>query len=197
MNLSLIIVLTFWTCLKSKAQSQAEILQQNTQNFYGKQNQGMYVLGSWAVANIAGGLALRSTTTGTERYFHEMNAGWNSINLILAAGGLLAKRKEFADYQTLSNKMIATEKTFLFNAALDIAYMTAGLWMLDASAYRQNDQDRLRGYGQSLLLQGGFLFVFDLIMHQQTAKQRKDLNTKNTLSVMPLGTGLSISLSLN
>ncbi len=191
------ILLTSWTCLKTNAQSKVEILQQKTSYFYSKQDQGMYVLGSWAVANIVGGLALRSNSIGTERYFHEMNAGWNSVNLILAGAGLLAKRKEIADYQTLSNKMIATEKTFLFNAALDIAYMTAGLWMLDASAYRQNDQERLRGYGQSLLLQGGFLFVFDLIMHQQTEKQRKNLNTKNTLSAMPLGTGLSITLSLN
>ena len=157
----------------------------------------MYVLGSWAVSNIAGGLILRANTQGTERYFHEMNAGWNSVNLVLASIGILGKQNSFENTQSLSDAMVKAEKTFLFNAALDIAYMTAGFWMMDAANYRVNDSERLEGYGQSLLLQGGFLFVFDLIMHHQVLEQRKKLNKKNNLQLHSTGTGISLVFKLD
>ena len=90
--------------------------------------------------------------------------------------------------------MIGAEKSFLFNAALDVAYMTAGFWLIDASNYRADDADRFRGFGQSLILQGGFLFVFDLIMHKQIVNQRKNLEKNTKVEFYPVGGGLGVRI---
>jgi hypothetical protein len=54
------------------------------------------------------------------------------------------------------------EKVFFINTGLDVAYMAAAafLWQRGEAT---NDR-RFVGFGQALLLQGGFLFAFDLTM---------------------------------
>jgi hypothetical protein len=52
----------------------------------------------------------------------------------------------------------------LLNAGLDVAYMSFGLYLRERSK-TSSSADRLRGYGNSLLLQGGFLLVFDLVLY--------------------------------
>jgi hypothetical protein len=54
-------------------------------------------------------------------------------------------------------------RILLFNAGLDVGYMATGLYLRER-ANRAENSERLRGYGNSLLLQGAFLFTFDLIM---------------------------------
>lgn len=51
-------------------------------------NTGMYVLGSWAVANlIIGGIGWNQNT-GDTKYFHQMNFFWNTVNLSIAGFAL-------------------------------------------------------------------------------------------------------------
>ncbi len=129
---------------------------------------GMYILGGWAVANIAGGAILRGQTSGTTRYFHEMNVFWNIVNLGLAGAGLygaytsdpaaLTAWESFQEQQTI-------EKILLFNAALDIAYMAGGAYMIERSRRVEKKPERIKGYGQSLILQGGFLLIFDATLY--------------------------------
>lgn len=127
---------------------------------------GMAVLGSWAVVNIAGGLALRGNTVGKERYFHEMNAIWNGVNLGIAALGYIgASRLAMpADAFGLYQEQIGLDKTLLFNAGLDLGYVAAGLWMTERAKNTDNNPERWKGYGQAVMLQGAFLFVFDVVM---------------------------------
>lgn len=54
------------------------------------------------------------------------------------------------------------EKIFLVNVGLNAGYMAAG-WALMERGERLDD-DRLRGYGPSLVLQGAFLLAFDAAM---------------------------------
>ena len=129
---------------------------------------GMMILGGWAVANIAGGTILRANTSGTTRYFHEMNVFWNVVNLGLAGAGLygayrsdpaaLTAWESFQEQQSI-------EKILLFNAALDVGYMLGGAYMMERSRRVRNKPERLKGYGQSLILQGGFLLVFDSVLY--------------------------------
>ncbi|MEZ4772458.1 MAG: hypothetical protein R3D00_04685 [Bacteroidia bacterium] len=139
--------------------------------------QSMYVLGGWAVTNIAAGAALRAGSEGNIRYFHEMNAFWNVVNLGLAAGSLIGTAKSdpagYDQWQTFREQQ-KIEKTLLFNSGLDLAYMATGLYLTEKSQTTQNNPERLRGYGQSLILQGGFLLVFDLstyLIHQSHGKK--------------------------
>jgi hypothetical protein len=40
--------------------------------------------------------------------------------------------------------------------------MAGGAWMLERAKTSAQNQDSLRGFGRSLVLQGAFLFAFDL-----------------------------------
>lgn len=127
---------------------------------------GMLILGGWAVANIAGGLALRSNTTGSTRRFHEMNAIWNSVNLGIAAFGYfgavnLANPESALD---LYKTQVSMDKILLFNAGLDLAYIASGVYLMERAKSTSKNANRLKGYGKSVVMQGAFLFAFDVAM---------------------------------
>lgn len=126
---------------------------------------GMYVLGGWAVANLLGGTAMSLNTSGSSKYFHLMNAGWNVINISLAGAALLSNEPTFANQMDLMNHQHKLEKTYLFNAGLDVGYMMAGLWMMEKSKNYDKNPQMLKGFGQSVIIQGAFLFAFDLVMY--------------------------------
>ena len=123
---------------------------------------GMSVLGAWSVANIAGGITGSLLAEDpTWRGFHQANAGWNAVNLAIAGAGLLgAKRKAENDptWPGLAVELANQRSVLLFNLGLDVAYVTAG------AALWQGDDPTRQGYGQALVLQGGFLGAFDLTM---------------------------------
>ena len=128
---------------------------------------GLAVLGGWAVGNlVVSGLAT-GQTDGSAHYFHQMNIGWAAVNLVLAGTGYLAARRASAppaaDRAGNVRAQLRTENLYLFNAGLDVAYLAAGVYLLEKSRNptAAGSTDRWRGYGQSLLLQGGFLLLFD------------------------------------
>ena len=59
----------------------------------------------------------------------------------------------------------------LFNAGLDVGYMATGAYLWERGI--RKDSRGLKGYGQSLILQGGFLFTFDLIMYPCQPKSKQ------------------------
>ena len=140
-------------------------------DFYKKSNQinstGMYVLGGWAVANIAGGAIGWASSTGSAKYFHQMNLFWNTVNLGIAGFALYNNLTD--DISLLSSdemllKHTKTENLYLINAGLDVVYIGTGFLLKHLSVSNLNKQDLLKGYGNSIILQGGFLMIFDLIM---------------------------------
>jgi hypothetical protein len=140
-------------------------------DFYKKSNQinttGMYVLGGWAVTNIAGGAIGWANSNGSAKYFHQMNVFWNTVNLGIAGFALYNNLN--ADISMLSademlSKHIKTENLYLINAGLDVVYIGTGFLLKHFSTTKPNKQDLLKGYGNSVILQGGFLMAFDLVM---------------------------------
>ena len=130
-----------------------------------KQKVSMLVLGGWAAGNIAAGSILASQRKGEDKYFHLMNAGWNLVNLGLATAGYLSAASSGPsglDLYTTIQEQQRIQKIFLFNAGLDVGYMMGGLYLMERSKQTENKPERLRGFGKSILLQGAFLFVFDL-----------------------------------
>lgn len=140
----------------------------------------MLTLGSWGATNLTvGGIAWATTPKGEAHYFHQMNFFWNTVNLGLAIPGFLKARKESTDLsfaQTLraQNK---TEAIFLINSGLDIGYISAGLLLRSEARFNSERRDQWTGYGNSLIMQGGFLFIFDLtayILHKRHYKNKLD-----------------------
>jgi len=127
---------------------------------------GMGALMGWAGLNMAVGTAGYATASGRRKYFHQANAVWNVVNAALAAGGLMAAANEVpGDYGLVETvrRAEAIEKLLLVNAGLDVGYVAVGAFLRERGA-RVGSQ-RLRGYGDALLLQGGFLFAFDAVLY--------------------------------
>jgi hypothetical protein len=159
----------------------------------------MLGLGSWAVTNsIVSGIGWATVPKGEAHYFHQMNVMWNTVNLALAIPGYL-KAKKANSGLTFSETIKAqhtTEKIFLINTGLDVGYMTGGFLLRSAAKTNSTKQDQFNGYGNSLLMQGGFLFVFDLtayMIHKRHAKRSLD---KLLNSVEVSTTGLSLQWGL-
>ena len=131
-------------------------------------NTGMFVLGSWALANIGTGAYGWATREGHSKYFNQMNMFWNFVNLSIA--GFALYNNYSLDYSMMTadelmKRHMNTEKVLLINAGLDLGYMGAGLLLKHLSANSVKRPDMLKGYGNSLLLQGGFLLAFDAILY--------------------------------
>ncbi len=163
------------------------------------QNIGMYTLGGWAVANIATGAYGWANFSNDRQYFSQMNLMWNVVNLSIAGFALYNNSQlDFLSMSTdemLSNH-IKTEKILLVNSALDLGYIGTGFLLRYLSKSANKYPDLLRGYGNSLILQGGFLLVFDLVLYQILKTQRLDF--LNNISLSPsndyIGMGLLINL---
>lgn len=124
----------------------------------------MLVLGSWAVGNILIGSYGNFTTTGVTKYFHQFNVMWNVVNLGLATFGYFNS----VNKKTIDQSQIDIIKDFnslqnflLLNAGLDVAYIIAGFYLKEKST-RHKRSNLLAGYGNSLILQGSFLLLFDV-----------------------------------
>jgi hypothetical protein len=92
------------------------------------------------------------------------------------------------DFNSLQNIL-------LLNAGLDVAYIATGFYLKERSK-NSSSSERLTGYGNSLLLQGGFLLLFDVALyfiHQGNA----DVNLYPHLeSFLAGGIGVGINLKL-
>lgn len=127
---------------------------------------GMEVLGSWAIVNLATGTVASFNTTGSTKYFHQMNAIWNIVNLGAAISGytnaVKNTNKPLTPAESLKEQR-KIENIFLINGGLDLVYIGAGVY-LNNRGNNHND-DKLKGYGSGIILQGAFLLLFDGIMY--------------------------------
>lgn len=143
-----------------------------------RQRTAMLVLGGWAVGNIVSGAALRGQRSGSDRHFHEMNIYWNAVNLGIAAFGYVSALRSnpaaLGLYDSVSEHY-GFQKILLLNAGLDVGYMLGGLYLLERGTYRPERSERLRGFGRSIILQGGFLLAFDLVNYFVQAGQNDRL----------------------
>ena len=141
---------------------------------------GMSILGTWSVGNLTYSSIKLTEATGSNKTFHQMNLGWSSVNLSLATLGFIqSNTKRIQPNQSIEFLQTRTEKIFLINTILDIGYMSAGLIMMQSK--NPENQEIMHGFGSSILLQGGFLFVFDSLMYL-THKQHK----KHNIVIFPI-----------
>lgn len=162
----------------------------------------MIGLESWSVANLTGGaIGWATTTKGEAHYFHQMNCLWNTINLGISVPGYI-KAKRGESNLSLSETIHSQHKIetiFLINSGLDIMYISGGLLLKSESRFNIERRSQFRGYGNSLLLQGGFLFLFDLtayILHKRHANQKLNGLFKN-IELSNSGLGLRWNIPSN
>ena len=153
-------------------------------------------LGSFALANIAVGAVAAGQTTGETKYFHKMNVYWNLVNLGIAGAGLLGSWKRNADSETLADAVRQHEnmkQILLINAGLDVAYVVGGAYFRERANSHPDKADQLRGYGKSIMAQGGFLLAFDLVNYF-IFKNRGDKQERLLLAAGPNGLGVVLPI---
>lgn len=199
--------LFFLCCLSfpTIAQLDQSLLDDNNRRRILLSRNGMIAFNTWSLANtITGTVGVFTAKNAEVRHFHEMNIYWNIVNLGIGIPGLISAIKEKPEgvsWQKSLKKQNASEKVFLLNGALDLAYITSGFLLREIGRGKtQKLQDRLRGYGDSLVMQGGFLLLFDFAMYALHARNGKRLHKHlDALSISPYeqyGMGLSIRCAI-
>ena len=158
----------------------------------------MKVLGSWAVANLAVGATGWATAHGSAKYFYQMNTFWGGINLGAALlgynGAQKTRDKPFTAVETLKEQR-KIEKIFLINGGLDVAYVATGIYIGHRGDVKSDE--KLRGYGTSIILQGSFLLLFDSIMygtHKSNGNKLRKFLAKNPVTFTGNRVGMLIKL---
>lgn len=199
LNCFILLAVFFFTLLfvpEAFAQGLSDELRQYNQDRLDLNKTGMLVLSGWALGNIAVGSYGYFRTNGKTKYFHQMNAAWNLVNLSIGA---------FAYYQYLQTDPSALtlmqsidearsiENILLLNIGLDVGYIAAGAFLWERGI--RKDNNRLLGYGPSLILQGGFLLVFDGILYGLNKSQNDKLfNLIDNLSLSANTVSVTIPL---
>jgi hypothetical protein len=153
-----------------------------------------WVLGAWAGANIVQGSIAASNASGSDKYFHRMNAYWNTVNFAIAGLTLLASNRELKNLpgpaQNIRRQQIV-EKALLVNSGLDAAYIMTGLYLKERGSRLNNPQST--GFGNSLLLQGSFLLIFDLIQYGEHRRNGRIVEKNTQWSISPATNGLALT----
>lgn len=191
-------LLVFMSLSVSDIKAQNDELSNVWQRQIENQKTGMYVLSGWSATNIAISSIAVGGAEGSNKYFHEMNIYWNVVNLGIAGLGFWGIKKQKSKAATLVNVIDVQhglETTLLFNSGLDLAYMASGAYLIEKGKNQLDitTQNRQKGFGQSVLLQGGFLFVFDVtsyFLHRSNNPKIQKILQKVSLS----GTGISVKL---
>ncbi|MFN5372341.1 MAG: DUF6992 family protein [Bacteroidia bacterium] len=125
----------------------------------------MKTLAIWSGSQIASGLVLAATQDGWQKQFFGFNAAWNVVNGTLAYAGLMRLRNEepASDPVLALHRYTRTERILMLNCGLDLAYIATGFALNNMAKNTSAGltYNRLKGYGTSLYLQGGFLLLFD------------------------------------
>ncbi len=142
---------------------------------------GMLVLGSWALANMSTGAYGWANNKGENKYFNQMNFFWNTVNLAISGYALYSN--SYIDCTSLSDSVILnnhvdTENLLLINSVLDVAYIGSGFLLKYLSDKYPDRADLLKGYGNSIILQGSFLLIFDLALYGILNDLRSDFSDK-------------------
>lgn len=96
--------------------------------------------------------------------------GWAIVNALIALGGayFTERRRHSMEQpdapQTLLREGANLQRLLWINAGLDILYMLGGLW----TSARNRHKPRMNGVGIGIVLQGLFLFVFDIVHATRT-----------------------------
>jgi hypothetical protein len=115
----------------------------------------------WSVLSMAGGALLWRRGTPFWRGFGIQALAWGAIDALIAAAGLAGQRPSHDPSPAYDAPREARKlrRLLWFNAALDVGYMAGGAWL---ARTKGSANPAWRGHGWGIVLQGAFLFWFDL-----------------------------------
>lgn len=120
---------------------------------------------AWGSSSMATGAGLLLRGDAFRQGVGVQFAGWGFINMLIAIiGGRSSRRRaelpEANDPATIIRETSNLRRILWINTGLDVLYMLGG-WQLTRTKGREDE--RWRGQGWGIVVQGAFLFFFDLI----------------------------------
>lgn len=112
---------------------------------------------AWSVLSLAAGALLWRRGSPFWRGFGAQALGWGAIDALIALSGLRPGQQPSAEPARAARNL---RRLLWFNAALDVGYMAGGLRL--ARGKGRSDAS-WRGQGWGIVVQGAFLFVFDVV----------------------------------
>lgn len=194
--LSSIFIIILCNGLFSQAPTSAELFDFNKSRNK-KTTRGLQVLGGFAIANMGVSGYMYYNSKGVDKSFHEMNIMWNGVNTVIAVASLLPKDKNDMNLAKTNSWQSNTEATYIGAAALDLVYSTAGLYLTERAKTDFSNHDKYKGWGNSLIYNGAFLFLFDtgmFIVHKRNGKKVSKMMDKINLSTG--GAGIKLTLHI-
>jgi hypothetical protein len=189
-------LITICNSLYSQAPTSSELFDYNKSRNK-KTTRGLQVLGGFAIANMGVSGYMYYNTKGVDKSFHEMNVMWNGVNTVIAVVSLLPKDKNDMNLAKTLSWQSNTEATYIGAAALDLVYSTAGLYLTERAKNDLSNHDKYKGWGNALIYNGGFLFLFDTgmyIAHKRNGKKLNKMMDKINLSTG--GAGIKLTLHI-
>ena len=119
------------------------------------------ILLGWAAASIGVGLAIARGGDPLRRGVGEQYVGWGIVNAVIAVIGRRgASRQRSAAPADAAAQKRTLSRLLWVNTGLDVLYVLGG-WRVMRG--RGAADAHWRGRGLGIVLQGGFLFFFDLL----------------------------------
>lgn len=140
---------------------------------------GFYTLLGWSTLNLSYSAISLAGTQPKNATFHRTNIAWNAINVGIALPALIALKKEMGktfNYQESFDAQLLNEKLYLFNSALDLAFVTGGFFYRERR-FNPNVKNSPAYYsqlGSAIITQGIFLFVYDTVLYLIHNRHRKN-----------------------
>ena len=160
----------------------------------------MLGLGAWSSMNLLGsGVGWAVSSDESTKYFHQMNVMWNAVNLGLAIPGYIKAKKgktKLSLYETLNDQR-KTETIFLVNAGIDLAYISSGLMLKNRASTDPSKEAQFIGYGNSIILQGSFLLLFDWIAFSIHRRHSKNKLSPILQRIQPSDSGIGFKVNLD
>jgi hypothetical protein len=118
-------------------------------------------LGVWAGLSVGSGAALATAEDEFLQGVGEQFIGWGAIDGLIALGGAWQNgRRGPLDEVQEAAEFAKLRRILWLNAFLDVGYVLGGWWLIRTKG---EQSARWRGRGLGIILQGGFLLVFDII----------------------------------
>jgi hypothetical protein len=123
---------------------------------------------AWGVLSVSAGVGLALLHKPVLRSLGAQCAGWGLIDAIIAALGLRQTHRKAAspDAHTPEQQVEARKtlsRVLWINTGLDVGYVAGGVALAVTKGRKGANRRFWQGTGWGIVLQGGFLLLFDLI----------------------------------
>lgn len=116
----------------------------------------------WAIFSMVSGFLLQRSRRPLLKGIGSQAVGWGIIDAAIAIFGQQSAERKQASATPLTEVQHARSlrRLLWINALLDVGYVAAGWWVVRTKG---RTSESWRGHGWGVIIQGKFLFVFDLV----------------------------------